>query len=55
MSSEVLAAALKRHHDRGAVRLVQFSRVDDGFEHVTSPVRVEDLPPVASLAEEQAS
>jgi glucosyl-3-phosphoglycerate synthase len=56
MSAEVLAAALDRRR-AGAPgdRLVQFSRGEDGFDVHTSEVRVEMLPPVASLAEEQAS
>ena len=55
MSAEVLAAALRRHRDSGADRLVQFARVGDGFEATTSTLHSGDLPPVASLTEEQAS
>jgi glucosyl-3-phosphoglycerate synthase len=55
MSAQVLAAALSRHRSQGADRLVQFSRDGDGFAAETSPVRVESLPAVASLSEEQAS
>ncbi len=56
MSAEVLAAVLARR-DSGARgdRLVQFSRGEDGFDVHTTDVRVAVLPPVASLAEEQAS
>ena len=55
MSAEVLAAALRRRREPGADRFVQFSRVGGGFEATTTEVTAEDLPPVASLAEEQAS
>ena len=55
MSAEVLAAALRRHRDSGDDRLVQFARVGDGFEATTSTVHADDLPPLVSLAEEQAS
>jgi glucosyl-3-phosphoglycerate synthase len=55
MSSEVLAAALRRRRDPGADRLVQFARVGEDFEATTTTVYAVDLPPVASLTEEQAS
>ena len=55
MSAQVLAAALRRHRDSGDERLVQFARVGDGFDATTTSVRSEDLPPVGSLTEEQAS
>ena len=55
MTAEVLAAAMRRHRVAGADRLVQFTRTEDGFEATTSQVSGDDLPPVASLAEEQAS
>ena len=55
MSAEVLAAALRRHRDSGTDRLVQFARVGAGFEATTSTLSATDLPPVASLTEEQAS
>ncbi|MFN2540517.1 MAG: glucosyl-3-phosphoglycerate synthase [Mycobacteriales bacterium] len=55
MSAEVLAAALRRRRDSGDDRLVQFARVGDGFEATTSTLHAEDLPPVVSLTEEQAS
>jgi glucosyl-3-phosphoglycerate synthase len=55
MSAEVLAAAMRRHRLTGGDRLVQFARDEDGFEVTTTQVSGDDLPPVATLAEEQAS
>jgi hypothetical protein len=55
MAAEVLAAAMHRRRDVGESRLVQFARVADGFEASTTEVRADDLPPVVSLTEEQAS
>jgi glucosyl-3-phosphoglycerate synthase len=55
MSAEVLAAALRRRRESGDERFVQFARVGEGFEATTTTVHTDDLPPVASLAEEQAS
>lgn len=56
MSAQVLAAALDRHRSGPhADRLVQFSRLGDGFEVQVSDVGVDALPPVASLQQEQAS
>jgi glucosyl-3-phosphoglycerate synthase len=55
MAAEVLAAAMHRRRDIGENRLVQFTRVADGFEASTTEVRADDLPPVVSLTEEQAS
>lgn len=55
MSAEVLAAAMDRHGSSVADRLVQFSRGEDGFDATTTDVRVELLPPVASLVQERAS
>lgn len=55
MSAQVLAAALRRRHLDGDERLTQFTRSDGGFDASTTLVVADDLPPVASLAEEQAS
>lgn len=55
MSAEVLAAALLRRRDVGGDRFVQFVRAGQGFEATTTEVTTTDLPPVATLDEEQAS
>jgi glucosyl-3-phosphoglycerate synthase len=55
MSAEVLAAALDRLGMAHADRLLQFSRGTGGFDVAASEVHVSMLPPVASLAQGQAS
>ena len=56
MSAEVLATALDRHRAGAASdRFVQFSRAEAGFDTHVSEVAVTALPPVATLAREQAS
>ena len=55
MSAEVLAAALLRRREAGDGRFVQFARAGQGFEATTTQVTTTDLPPVATLTEEQAS
>jgi hypothetical protein len=55
MSAEVLAAAMRRHRLTGSDRLVQFAREDEGFEVTTTHVSGDDLPPVATLEQVQAS
>jgi glucosyl-3-phosphoglycerate synthase len=56
MSAQVLAAALRRRGEAAHDRLVQFSRSQSaGFVATTTEVTADDLPPVVSLAEEQAS
>jgi len=55
MSAEVLAAALLRRREAGDDRFVQFARAGQGFEATTTQVTTTDLPPVATLTEEQAS
>lgn len=56
MSAEVLATALDRHRaGAGSDRFVQFSRAEVGFDTHVSEVAVTALPPVATLAREQAS
>jgi glucosyl-3-phosphoglycerate synthase len=55
MAAEVLAAALDRRDETGARRFVQFARADEGFRAEVSDVEVVLLPPVGSLAHEQAS
>ncbi len=55
MSAEVLAAALDRQRALGhGDRLVQFHRVGESFEILSSDVRLTFLPPAASLTQEQA-
>lgn len=55
MAAEVLAAALDRRDETGARRFVQFARAGEGFRAEVSDVDVVLLPPVQSLAREQAS
>jgi glucosyl-3-phosphoglycerate synthase len=55
MAAEVLAAATRRHRLTGSDRFVQFAREGDGFEVTTTHVSGDDLPPVATLEQVQAS
>ncbi|MCW2500363.1 MAG: glycosyl transferase family 2 [Frankiales bacterium] len=55
MAAQVLAAALDRRGDPGAQRFVQFSRTEGSFEVATTNLEMVVLPPVATLAREQAS
>jgi glucosyl-3-phosphoglycerate synthase len=58
MSAEVLATALRRRREPANDRLLQFARPvggGAGFVTTATEVTVDDLPPVVSLAEEQAS
>ena len=56
MSAQVLAAALaRRGDDPPGDTLVQYTRGADGFDATSTDVRVELLPPIASLAQERAS
>lgn len=55
MAAEVLAAALERHGERGADRLVQFTRGQSGFVPVVSRVGASDLPPIATVLAERTA
>lgn len=55
MSAEVLAAGLDRLGVGHADQLLQYTRGAEGFDVHRSEVRVDTLPPVASLTRERAS